>query len=114
VEITTSPLIITSVAIGFPAGCVDLVRAWVEYLSARIFPINQSGYFVGNGQIIEFVTDTVILDEPRVLSFKAANYDDTYSHNIWIKLDIQFLQPDKQTEQKDTVVSVNYPMAREV
>lgn len=86
-----SPLVITRVAIGFPSGCVDLVGVWFEYLSARLYPSNDDGYFVGNGQIIEFATNTQVIDNPLEIVVKGYNDDDSFNHKIWINLDIDYV-----------------------
>ena len=112
VDIESPPMIIRGVSIGFPAGCVDLVHAWVEYQSAQIFPINQDGDFVGNGQIIDFTAQTYIVDEPRIVTFKAYNLDDTYDHKIWLKLDIEFVLPPEGAVNSGIVVSENFPINR--
>lgn len=111
-EFNVSPMLITNVSIGFPLGCVDLVGAWLEYRSARLFPANDVGYFIGNGQIITFNTETYITQPPFFISLKAYNEDDLYTHKIWVNLEVEFLNIPQQSNLIVIADNANFPHSR--
>lgn len=87
----------------FPTGCADLVGVWVEYRTHKILPVNDDGYFVGNGGVIDFELDYELLKPPFELTVKAYNDDDTFDHSPTIGFKIRFVgsfedEKDKKTE----------------
>jgi hypothetical protein len=111
-ETNVSSLVINKVSIGFPLGCVDLVGVWLEYRSARLFPANDDGYFVGNGQIIEFTTQTYITDPPYFIAIKGYNEDSVYQHRIWVNIDVDFISLVPHEFQLLPADNANFPHNR--
>lgn len=89
--ISFAPMIIDKIRILHPTGCVDLVGVWLEYLSQRLYPINDDGYFLGNGASIEFSPNYPLFLPPYTLFFKGYNLDTTFIHKITLLMDITFV-----------------------
>lgn len=86
-----TPMIIKTIRILHPTGCVDLVGVWLEYSTHRLFPINDDGYFLGNGSPIEFSPNKSLFLPPYKLFFKGYNLDTTFVHKVTLMIDITFV-----------------------
>jgi hypothetical protein len=62
------------------------------YRSAKLYPYNQDGFFLGNGLPIEFFPDTPILEPPFEIAIHHYNDDDTYKHRIGVTIDMDFIR----------------------
>lgn len=86
-----TPMIIDKIRILHPTGCVDLVGVWLEYLTHRLYPLNDDGYFLGNGSPIEFNPAKSLFLPPYKLFFKGYNLDTTFIHRITLLIDVTFV-----------------------
>jgi len=84
-------MIIDTIRILHPTGCVDLVGVWLEYLAHRLYPVNDDGYFLGNGSPIEFSPNRSLFMPPYKLFFKGYNLDTTFVHKITLMIDVTFV-----------------------
>jgi hypothetical protein len=101
-EVDIAACILRKLRVVFPEGCVDLVGMWVEYRSAKILPLNDGGYFIGNGSPIEIVPDLLLDQPPFVLSFKFYNDDDTFAHAPYVFAEVEFLNAQGQVSTPGT------------
>lgn len=107
-----SPMLINRVSIGFPLGCVDLVGVWIEYRSAKLFPANDDGYLIGNGQIIDFSTQTYIVESPFLLVVKGYNGDTVFPHRVWVNIEVNYLTLQPTPPQLFQADDDNFPHSR--
>jgi hypothetical protein len=90
VEVPIVPLLVKGVGMIFPTGCAGLVRVWFEYQAAQIWPDNPFSYFRGNGQNVAFAPNLWLEEEPLILLVRGYNEDDTYTHTVYVTLDVEF------------------------
>lgn len=89
-ELEVAPCVIRSVDVVIPGGCVDLVSVWIEYRSARLFPTNDDGYFMGNDTHIHFEPNREIVDPPLMIVIKGINGDEKYAHSPSLYFGVEF------------------------
>lgn len=89
-DLFIAPGSVNKVIVLHPTGCVSLVGVWFEYRSSRLWPTNDDGYFLGNGQVIEYFPDSELIEPPHVISVYGYNEDDTYIHRPLIMIEVDF------------------------
>lgn len=85
-----APGILRQIRILHPAGCADLVGVCINYLGARLLPMNDQAWFLGNGFPIEFAPNFDVRHEPTRFDIYSYNEDDTYQHRPTIMFEIEF------------------------
>lgn len=87
--------VITSISIGFPAGCggydwdtgesVSLARTKLRWQQSPIVPRTPRGYLAADDFVvhIEPVLFPILKGDPT-LTWELWNLDDTYSHELWL------------------------------
>lgn len=86
--IPVHPGVLTLVEVVFPAGCVGLVHLTLNYWERQVFPSNPDASFSGDDVAIRFNEDIEINEPPFEFKAVAWNYDDTYTHNVTVRLQI--------------------------
>lgn len=99
VNLDISPGIARRVRVVMPSGCADLVGVWITYRSSRVWPINDDGYFLGNGSEVEFFPNLPLLDPPFLLQINGYNSDDTYTHSPAVYIEIEFTGSNRDRER---------------
>lgn len=100
VNLEITPLIIKKVGIVHPTGCVNLVGCRFFYRAYQIYPYNDRGWFLGNGQQIVFEPKTELIEPPHILQIQAYNLDDYFTHTIIINLDVEFIKTSAITQRQ--------------
>ena len=81
--------VITYVRIRYPPGPHALLRIALLYGDKWIFPYEDSTYFYGDDEIIEWEEYYEVPERPFPMKILAINDDDTYEHSFYIVINIQ-------------------------
>ena len=84
------PTLVDRVSIDFPLGCVWLVGVRFRFQGRIVWPYNSDGWFKGNGVTVSFTPNIELVDQPNELTIEAYNDDDTFPHNVYIVIDVEF------------------------
>ena len=87
--------VIASAWLGFPSGCVGLVRTRVYHQGHPFLPVDADAYISGDNFTFVYAPMVEILESPELITVEAWNLDDTYSHTV----DLQILIIDKMWVQ---------------
>ncbi|KKL68318.1 hypothetical protein LCGC14_2126180 [marine sediment metagenome] len=90
VEIPIQPMIIDRVEITFPSRCVGLVGVRFLYQSRVLFPYNPDEWYRGDGQTVVFSPNLELKERPLFITIEGYNDDDTFQHNIYVVIDVEF------------------------
>ena len=85
-DLKVSGGIIHRINIQFPAGCAGLVNVQIYDGGHPIAPTTQGQYYRGDDEIVEFNEFYPIIIAPRLLTIKGFNTDDTYNHQIQVRI----------------------------
>ncbi len=84
------PTLVDRVEITFPSGCVGLVGVRFRFQGRMIWPYNPDGWFRGNGMTVVFSPNIELIDKPNTLTIEGYNDDDTFQHNVYVIVDVEF------------------------
>jgi len=84
--------IIQKVEILFPAGCAGLAKVAIDRFNTQILPVNLGSFYYSDNETIINELDLPLKDRPYTLLFKGYNLDDTYPHNIQIRVNLKLLE----------------------
>ena len=74
--------VITQVMILFPAGCAGLVNVQLFMGGHQFVPSTEGQVIKADNQLIVSPEFLAITDEPRIITIKTWNLDETYPHTI--------------------------------
>jgi len=79
---------INRVDVCFPSGCAGLVSCRILSGITQIWPSNPDAWFSYDDATVSWSEDYELDDPSEVLTFEAYNEDDTYDHEITIRLHV--------------------------
>ena len=77
---------VTRVAIRFPPGPEGLLWVQVYYGIKQLWPHNSGEWFRGDDELIDWEEYWELPESPCNLQIKTMNMDDTYSHEVLIRI----------------------------
>jgi len=75
----------------FPKGCAGLVGLQLYHGVEQIFPLPAGNWLKSDGFVFNFRLTHLWNKEPYTVEVRVYNIDDTYSHTIWIALELRGL-----------------------
>jgi len=85
-EIEVEGDFISYVNIRFPPGPSGLLKLAIFYGIKQIFPHDESSYFQGDDEVIEWQEYWKLPESPCKLIIKTVNEDDTYEHTVYVRI----------------------------
>ncbi len=89
-SIEMPPTLVDRVELTFPSGCVGLVGVRFQFQGRVIWPYNPDGWYLGNDQTVIFSPNIELVDQPSTLTIEGYNDDDTFLHNVYVIIDVEF------------------------
>lgn len=80
--------IIHKLDILFPPGCLGLVGISIHTALHQVWPSNPDEYFTSDAETISYRENYQLLYEPFELESWVYNIDDTYNHNVILRIGI--------------------------
>ncbi len=74
--------VITSLRVGFPPGCADMVLVWVTEREFQIVPAEAGTYIRGDDVVIDLSMDYELSEPPFELTAYAASPDTYFDHTL--------------------------------
>lgn len=90
--------------IEFPKGCAGLVGFQLWRGVDQIFPLPASNWLKSDGSTLNFAFSHWIDKEPYNVELRGYNLDDTYTHTLWIGLELRGL-PDELSATMQSFLS---------
>jgi hypothetical protein len=87
-ELQITKGVIQHAEVFMPKGAAGLVHGVVYLWERQLWPSNPDGYFTSDGQQIPFDEDLEIVDPPYVLELRGWNDDDTYPHDMILRVQV--------------------------
>ena len=84
---------INLITVLFPPGCCCLVGIWIEYHTIQILPWERNQRLFGAGSTFSFEVNIPIDTEPFEIILYGYSEDDTYSHTVYINVNIKDIEP---------------------
>lgn len=81
--------LITRVWLEFPRGCAGLAGVQVWRGVRQIFPLPEGVWIKSDNAVLNFAFTHRINTVPNEVQIKGYNLDDTYSHTIWVGLEMR-------------------------
>ena len=78
--------LVYKVHIQFPKGSAGLLGVAMFRGGFQLWPSSRATYFIGDDNIIEFDDVYLIENDPTLLKIKTYNDDDTYEHQVLIRI----------------------------
>jgi hypothetical protein len=92
------PGTITRVAVLFPPGCAGLVATNCFRGAHQVFPTNDQGDLVSDGETISWDEEYDLDDAPFTLQINVASLDDTYAHTLTWRFTMKRFAPSVQAQ----------------
>jgi len=81
--------VIKNVDVFFPRGCCGLVTLGLERYTRQIIPSNNQGKLRADGENIQANYEYELYDKPFMLTARAWNLDERYSHTLQIRITME-------------------------
>lgn len=79
---------IVQVSLLFPSGSVGLLYLRIFRGGLQLYPFNPDGYFQTAGEVINFIDEYEMENEPYDLVAETWNLDETYDHVVHIRFNV--------------------------
>lgn len=84
----------------YPSGCAGLVGFQLWRKVEQIFPLPAGVWLRSDGYTLNFAFSHLVDAEPYEVQLRGYNLDDTYSHTIWIGLEMKGLPNELSKNQQ--------------
>lgn len=93
---------VQAISAEFPSGCCGLVGVRLYHLETQVFPLPAGEWLRSDDAIITTAITTYVNAEPPQVILECYNEDDTFSHRIWIAIEIKANKKDVSSNLIET------------